>query len=141
MSGWMVWLLVFWFALLIFFFSTGGYFMFRKFLKGMPKEDGKSALDWQEYYIEQTKHLWTEPTKDLLKELVLPVPKPFRGVASQTIAGKIGELALQEKADQITEDLVVRGYILATPKRDHKWLIKALQNQQIDLNPYKQLLQ
>ena len=72
---------------------------------------------------------------------MLPVPKPFRGVASQTIAGKIGELALQEKADQITEDLVVRGYILATPKRDHKWLIKALQNQQIDLNPYKQLLQ
>ena len=31
-------------------FATGGYFMFRKFLKGMPKEDGKSDLDWQDYY-------------------------------------------------------------------------------------------
>ena len=141
MSGWMVWLLVFWFALLIFSFATGGYFMFRKFLKGMPKKDGKSDLEWQDYYIEQTRHMWTEPTKELLRKLVQPVPKPFRDVASQSIAGKIGELALKENAKQIDQDLVIRGYIIATPKRDHKWLIKALQDQKIDLQPYKQLLQ
>ncbi len=141
MPSWMVWLLVLWFPLLIFFFATGGYFMFRKFLKGLPKEDGKSDLEWQEYYIEQTKHMWTEPTKELLRKLVQPVPKPFRDVASQSIAAKIGELALKENAKEIDQDLVIRGYIIATPKRDHKWLIKALKDQKIDLQPYKELLQ
>lgn len=60
----------------------------------------------------------------MLNELVTPVPELFRDVAKQKIAGKIGELALQEKADAITEELVIRGYILATPKRDHKFLRK-----------------
>ncbi|KHF29531.1 hypothetical protein LR68_01601 [Anoxybacillus sp. BCO1] len=83
--------------------------MFRKFLKRLPKEDGKSELDWQQYYIEQTRHLWSEKEKALLEDLVRPVPELFRDVARQKIAGKIGELALQEKANRITEDLVVRA--------------------------------
>jgi hypothetical protein len=34
-----------------------GFFMFRKFLKRLPKEDGRSELDWQDYYIEKSRHL------------------------------------------------------------------------------------
>lgn len=115
--------------------------MFRKFLKRLPKEDGKSELDWQEYYIEQTRHLWGEEEKALLEELVKPVPELFRDVARQKIAGKIGELALQENASRITRDLIIRGYIMATPKRDHKFLIKTLKEKQINITPYEHLLQ
>lgn len=104
--------------------SIGGFFMFRKFLKRFPKEDGKSDMDWEEYYLDQTKHLWSKQQKDLLEDLVSPVPELFRDVARHKIAGKIGELALKEKAGDITEDLVIRGYIIATPKRDHKFLQK-----------------
>lgn len=117
----------------------GGFFMFRKFLKRLPKEDGKSILDWQEYYINKTLHLWTDEKKQLLNELVEPVPELFRDVAKHKIAGKIGELALKENADTLSEDIIIRGYIMATPKRDHKFLIKKLNEKKIDLTPYQNL--
>ncbi|ACJ33863.1 Uncharacterized conserved protein [Anoxybacillus flavithermus WK1] len=140
LTGWFLWFILFWVVFLLVTMSIGGFFMFRKFLKRLPKEDGKSELDWQQYYIEQTRHLWSEKEKALLEDLVRPVPELFRDVARQKIAGKIGELALQENANQITEDLVVRGYILATPKRDHKFLVKALREKQIDFTKYEHLL-
>lgn len=111
--------------------------MFRKFLKRLPKEDGKSDLDWQDHYISQSRHLWEQQQKELLEELVAPVPELFRDVAREKIAGKIGELALSEKASFITQDHVIRGYILATPKRDHKFLIKRLKEKNIDHRSYK----
>lgn len=116
--------------------SIGGFFMFRKFLKKIPKTDGMSELDWQEYYIDHTIHLWTDQAKSLLEELVKPVPKFVRDVAKQKIAGKIGQLALEEKADMITEELLIRGFILATPKQDHKFLLKTLQRKNIDTTNY-----
>lgn len=129
-----------WTVFLMGMFAIGGYFMFRKFLKRLPKEDGKSILDWQDYYIQQTRHLWSSQQKAFLEELVSPVPELFRDVAREKIAGKIGELALKEKASAMTQDLIVRGYIIATPKRDHKWLIKKLNEKHIDLSPYRSLL-
>ncbi|GGA48645.1 hypothetical protein GCM10007416_22250 [Kroppenstedtia guangzhouensis] len=141
MPDWIIWVMIPWFLFMFWFFATGGYFMFRKFLKGMPKEDGKSDLDWQDYYIEKTSHLWTDEQRALLEELTQPVPKLFRETAQRTIAGKIGELALREKADRMSERLIIRGYIMATPKRDHKWLIETLNKKEIDLTPYRELLQ
>ncbi|WP_400164054.1 DUF2621 domain-containing protein [Brevibacillus sp. TJ4] len=129
-----------WTFVLVTFMFIGGYFMFRKFLKSMPKQDGKSDLDWQDYYIEQTRSLWTEDGLTLLNELVEPVPQLFRDTARRTIAGKIGQLALEEKASQITTELIIKGYILATPKRDHKWLIQHLESKQIDYTPYQKYL-
>lgn len=126
LEGWFLWFILIWVVFLITMLSIGGFFMFRKFLKRLPKEDGKSELDWEEYYIQQTRHLWSEEQKALLEELVAPVPELFRDVARQKIAAKIGQLALEEKAPSITQDLVIRGYIIATPKRDHKFLIKRL---------------
>ncbi len=129
-----------WTFVLVALMGIGGYFMFRKFLKSMPKQDGKSDLDWQDYYIEQTRSMWTDEGLALLNELVEPVPKLFRDVARRSIAAKIGQLALEEKATTITIELIVKGYIIATPKRDHKWLIQHLQKKQIDYTPYEQYL-
>jgi hypothetical protein len=139
LTGWFLWFILIWVVFFITMLGIGGFFMFRKFLKKLPKEDGKSELDWQDYYIEKTRHLWPDEEKKLLEELVKPVPELFRDVARQKIAGKIGELALQEKAKSISQDLVVKGYIVATPKRDHKFLLKTLQEKQIDIAPYKEL--
>ncbi|MFV8827262.1 DUF2621 domain-containing protein [Alkalihalobacterium sp. APHAB7] len=139
MSTWFMWFIVFWTIFLVTVMFIGGYFMFRKFLKKLPKEDGMSILDWQDHYIQETIHLWPDDMKQLLEELVSPVPELFRDVARQKIAGKIGEIAVEEKADVITEELVVRGYIMATPKRDHKFLLKKLNEKQIDVAPYQAL--
>lgn len=133
----MEYILVLWGFGLIAFLGIGGFFMFRKFLKQLPKEDGKSDMYWQHYYIEQTKHMWGDEELALLNELVSPVPELFRDVAKQTIAGKIGEVALEKKATEITEEIIIQGYIIGTPKRDHRFLRKKLAEKQIDVRPYE----
>lgn len=139
LEGWFLWFILFWVVFLVSMLAIGGFFMFRKFLQRLPKEDGKSDLDWQDYYLAKTRHLWNQQEKDLLEDLVEPVPELFRDVARAKIAGKIGQLALEEKAKQINLDLIIRGYILATPKRDHKFLMKRLKEKQIDYSSYKAL--
>ncbi|MGJ7912609.1 DUF2621 domain-containing protein [Neobacillus sp. LXY-1] len=139
LQGWFMWFILFWVFFLVFSFGIGGYFMFRKFLKKMPKEDGKSVMDWEEHFVNESRHLWGSEEKALLEDLVSPVPELFRDVARHKIAGKIGELALNEKAPKISEELVIRGYIQATPKRDHKFLRKKLFENKIDVKPYEHL--
>ncbi|MGM0851401.1 MAG: DUF2621 domain-containing protein [Bacillota bacterium] len=139
LEGWFLYFILFWVVFLVTSFAIGGFFMFRKFLKRFPKDDGKSDLDWEEHYVNETIHLWGDEEKKMLNELVTPVPELFRDVAKQKIAGKIGELALKDRASSITQELVIRGYILATPKRDHKFLRKKLNEMQIDVTPYEHL--
>ncbi|NWQ40427.1 DUF2621 domain-containing protein [Bacillus sp. EB106-08-02-XG196] len=139
LTGWFLWFILIWIFAFAGLMAIGGFFMFRKFLKKMPKEDGKSVMDWEEHYVNQTRHLWGEEEKQLLEDLVSPVPELFRDVARHKIAGKIGELALNEKVSRITEELVIRGYIQATPKRDHKFLRKKLFENRIDVAPYEHL--
>lgn len=115
--------------------------MFRKFLKRMPKEDGISTIDWEEFYIEKTRQLWSEDQKIFLEELTSPVPELFRDVAQQRIAGEIGRLALERRLRHMTQDTIIEGYILATPKRDHKFLVKKLKEKEIDTAPYEELLE
>ncbi|MDQ0158930.1 hypothetical protein J2S77_000894 [Alkalibacillus salilacus] len=134
-------LLLIWSFIMLVLLVIGGYFMFRKFLKKLPKEDGKSIIDWEEYYVNQTIDLWSEDQKALLNELVEPVPDIFQDVAKQKIGAKIGQLALERRANSITLDLLIEGYILATPKRDHKFLIKRLEEKEIDFSPYEHLLE
>lgn len=121
--------------------GIGGFFMFRKFLKKMPKADGKSIIDWEEYYIDESLHMWDDDSKKLLNELVEPVPQLFRDVAKQKIAAKIAELALARRKEKITLDVMIEGYIKATPKRDHKFLVKTLNEKNIDFNRYEHLLE
>ncbi|MFY4773998.1 DUF2621 domain-containing protein [Metabacillus sp. RGM 3146] len=139
LNGLFMWFILFWILAMAGLLAIGGFFMFRKFLKRLPKEDGKSELDWQDHFIEKTRHLWNQREKELLESLVEPVPELFRDIARSKIAGKIGELALEENAAAISEDHVIRGYILATPKRDHKFLKKRLKEKNIDEMAYKAL--
>ena len=139
LSGWFLVFILFWVVVLIGLMAIGGFFMFRKFLKQLPTEDGKSILDWQNHYLEQTIHWWDEDAKALLNELCSPVPELFRQVAKEKIAGKIGELALLEKVNKIDQDIIIRGYILASPKRDHKFLRKKMKEMNIDTAPYEQI--
>jgi hypothetical protein len=139
LEGWFSYFIVAWTFILVGLFAIGGFFMFRKFLKKMPKQDGRSDMDWEEYYVDKTRKLWGSEEKNMLEELVSPVPELFRDVARHKIAGKIGELALKEKARRISVDLIIRGYIMATPKRDHKFLRKKLNEMKIDVTPYSHL--
>lgn len=141
MAEWMKWSALFWGFVMLAFMTIGGYFMFRKFMKVLPKADGKSKLDWQNYYVEQSRHLWTDESKALLDKLVEPVPAAFRDIAKHTIAAQIGQLALEDKAEAVTEAHCIKGYILATPRRDYKWLTTFLDDNGIDYSPYRHLLQ
>src|SRR5699024_8118340 len=129
--------ILFWGFLMIGAMAIGGFFMFRKFLKQLPKADGNSDMDWERYYIRETKHMWREEGKEFLEELVSPVPELFRDVARQTIAGKIGEVALYKNVNVITEDIIIEGYIIGTPKKDHRFLRKRLREKNIDVGPYE----
>lgn len=133
----MEYFIIIWGFLLLGLMGIGGFFMFRKFLKRLPKEDGKSLMDWEEYYIKNTIHMWQPPEKKLLNELVTPVPELFRDVAKHTIAGKIGEVALRKKEEIISRETLIEGYIIATPKRDHNFLRKKLKEENIDVAPYE----
>jgi len=129
-----------WTFVLIFFMSIGGFFMFRKFFKVLPKQDGKSKLDWQNHWVDASRHLWTEESKTFLDLLVSPVPKAFRDIAKHSIAAKIGQIAVESGASEVTRDHCLQGYIEATPKRDYRSLITFLDKHQIDYQPYKHLL-
>lgn len=133
--------IILWGFLLLGLMSIGGFFMFRKFLKKLPKEDGKSRMDWEEHYMEKTKHMWNDEEKVLLEELVSPVPELFRDVARHKIASKIGEVALMKKHTTITREILIEGYIIATPKRDHKFLRKKLKQKDINVAPYEQFFE
>lgn len=135
-----MWFIIFWVCVLLFFMSVGGYFMFRKFLKVLPKEDGKSKLDWQNHYVDNSRHLWTADSKAFLDQLVSPVPTAFRDIAKHSIAARIGQVALEADAKEVTRDHCIEGYILATPKRDYRSLTSFLEKQEIDYSAFKHLL-
>src|SRR5699024_5770113 len=135
----MSYLIIFWGFFMISMMAIGGFFMFCIFLKQLPKADGKLEMDWKQYYIDQKIHMWEDEEKALLEELVSPVPKLFRDVAKQTIASKIGELALKKNENKITRELLIEGYIVGTPKRDHRFLRRKLKQLNIDIEPYEHL--
>jgi len=139
-NRWFMNSIAFWGFVLLGMMCIGGFFMFRKFLKVLPKADGKSKLDWQNHWVETSRHLWSEDSKSFLDMLVQPVPSPFRDIAKHSIAAEIGRIALEEHADAVTQEHCIKGYISATPKRDYKFLISFLEKNKIDHKPYQHLL-
>jgi hypothetical protein len=137
---WFMYFIWFWTVVLVLFMSVGGFFMFRKFLKVLPQRDGKSKLDWQNYWVERSRELWTEESKAMLHKLVSPVPSAFRDIASHSIAAKIGQLAVESGASEVTNSHCIEGYIRATPKRDHNSLKSFLEKNNIDYSAYSHLL-
>lgn len=139
-NNFFMWFILFWVFILIFSLSIGGYFMFRKFFKVLPMSDGKSKLDWQNHYVDASRHLWTEDSKAFLEKLVSPVPGPFRDIARHTISARIGQVALEADASEVTRDHCIEGYILATPARDYRSLVTFLEKEQIDYRAYEHLM-
>jgi hypothetical protein len=137
---WFVYFIWFWTFVMVGAMAIGGFFMFRKFLKVMPKADGKSKLDWQNYWVERSRPLWTDESKAMLDKLVSPVPGPFRDIAKHSIAARIGQLAVESGASSVTNEHCIEGYILATPKRDYRSLKSFLDKNEIDYSAYKHLL-
>ncbi|CAM4452137.1 DUF2621 domain-containing protein [Paenibacillus tarimensis] len=139
-SNWFMYFILFWAVVMVVFMSIGGFFMFRKFLKVLPMRDGKSKLDWQNYWVERSRPMWTDESKQFLDELVSPVPGPFRDIAKHSIAAKIGQVAIESGASSVTRAHCIEGYIRATPARDYRSLISFLDKKGIDYTPYKHLL-
>ncbi|WP_098748693.1 DUF2621 domain-containing protein [Paenibacillus sp. EZ-K15] len=138
--SWFMNSIAFWGWVMLGLMGIGGFFMFRKFLKVLPKADGKSKLDWQNYWVERSRPLWTDESKAFLDELVQPVPGPFRDIAKHSIAAEIGKIAVESGANEVTRDHCIKGYIVATPKRDYKFLMNFLHKKGIDYTPYKHLI-
>ncbi|GAA0133401.1 DUF2621 domain-containing protein [Paenibacillus sp. YSY-4.3] len=139
-NRWFMNSIAFWGFVMLGVMCIGGFFMFRKFLKVLPKADGMSKLDWQNHWVEKSRHLWTDEAKAFLDLLVQPVPTPFRDIAKHSIAAEIGKIALQEEAAEVTQDHCIKGYIVATPKRDYKFLMSFLEKSNIDYRPYQHLI-
>lgn len=138
--NWFMYFIVFWAIVMVVAMSIGGFFMFRKFLKVLPMRDGKSKLDWQNYWVERSRSMWGEDAKQFLDELVSPVPSAFRDIAKHSIAAKIGQVAIENGATAVTREHCIEGYIRATPKRDYRSLISFLDRKGIDYTPYQHLL-
>ncbi|MFC5701912.1 DUF2621 family protein [Cohnella faecalis] len=137
---WFMLFIAFWTIVLVAFMCVGGFFMFRKFLKVLPQRDGKSKLDWQNHWVERSRELWTDDSKAMLDKLVSPIPTAFRDIAKHSIAAKIGQIAVESGASEVTSEHCVEGYIKATPKRDHRSLQAFLDKNQIDYSAHQHLL-
>ncbi|ACS99927.1 MULTISPECIES: DUF2621 domain-containing protein [Paenibacillus] len=137
---WFMFFIIFWAVVMVGAMAIGGFFMFRKFLKVLPQRDGKSKLDWQNYWVERSRSMWTDESKGFLDELVSPVPSAFRDIAKHSIAAKIGQVAIDNGASEVTRDHCIEGYIRATPKRDYRSLVSFLERKGIDYDPYRHLL-
>ncbi|OBR66355.1 hypothetical protein A7K91_24350 [Paenibacillus oryzae] len=139
-SSWFMYFIVFWAIIMVLAMSVGGFFMFRKFLKVLPMRDGKSKLDWQNYWVDRSRSMWGDDAKALLDELVSPVPSAFRDIAKHSIAAKIGQVAIEQGAEAVTREHCIEGYIRATPSRDYRSLVNFLNRKGIDYSAYEHLL-
>ncbi|AUD13876.1 DUF2621 domain-containing protein [Planococcus sp. MB-3u-03] len=94
-----------------------------KFLKSMPKEDGLSDLNWEEYYVEK-RSTYGEPKKRALERIGTAGAGPFPPGGETENRGAHRRDPAGGKAKKMELQHIIRGYIQATPKRDHKFLRK-----------------
>lgn len=80
---------------------------------------------------------WNQDAKDLLEELVSPIPVFVRPMAKK----KIENIILEGVAgDVVTKDDVVKGYLAASPGEMQERAVKLLKAKGVDLAPYAELL-
>ncbi|GMK39344.1 hypothetical protein PCCS19_23980 [Paenibacillus sp. CCS19] len=139
-QSWFMYFIIFWVVVMIGFMSIGGFMMFRKFLKVLPKRDGKSKLDWQNYWVDRSRGMWSDDSKSFLEELVSPVPSAFRDIARHSIAARIAQVAIEKGDSEVSRDHCIEGYIRATPKRDYRSLVSFLNKRGIDYSAFTHLL-
>jgi hypothetical protein len=82
---------------------------------------------------------WQEDSTQLLDELMKPLPVFVRPMAKKSIKSKVEQVAQESGAEEVNKEHVVRGYIIAAP--DKSRAVTALEANQIDLTPYKNLIE
>jgi hypothetical protein len=83
---------------------------------------------------------YIKDAKDLLEELIAPIPVFVRPMAKKAIEKKIVEVAKENGHAQIEESDVLRGYILAGSGKDKERMKEFLSKKGIDLAPYADIL-
>lgn len=81
---------------------------------------------------------WNQDAKELLEELVKPIPVFARPMAKKKIEGVIKSVV---EGDTVTKDDVVKGYILASPGDMQERAVKMLKAKKIDLTPFEDILE
>ena len=81
---------------------------------------------------------WNQEAKDLLEELVKPIPVFVRPMAKKKIEAIILDGV---EGEVVSKEDVVKGYIIASPGDMQVRAIKLLKAKGIDLAPYEDLLQ
>lgn len=81
---------------------------------------------------------WNQDAKDLLEELVSPIPVFVRPMAKKKIENIILEGV---SSDSVTKEDVVKGYIIASPGDMQIRAVKLLKAKGIDLTPFESLLE
>ncbi|WP_318503810.1 DUF2621 family protein [Bacillus sp. T3] len=81
---------------------------------------------------------WNQDAKDLLEELVSPIPVFVRPMAKKKIENIILEGV---SSDTVTKEDVVKGYIIASPGDMQVRAVKLLKAKGIDLAPFEELLE
>jgi hypothetical protein len=82
---------------------------------------------------------YTAKSKELLEELLSPIPFFVRPMAKKMIDKKIREVASEKGHSQIGEDDVIRGYIMAGQNKDQERIKDFLAKKGIDLSEYQDL--
>jgi hypothetical protein len=80
---------------------------------------------------------WNQDAKDLLEELVKPIPVFVRPMVKKKIESIILDGV---KGENVCKDDVVKGYIIASPGEMQERAIKLLKAKGIDLAPFDDLL-
>lgn len=81
---------------------------------------------------------WNQDAKDLLEELVKPIPAFVRPMAKKKIEAIIVDGI---EGELVSKDDVIKGYILASPGDMQERAVKLLTAKGIDLSPFETLLQ
>ena len=81
---------------------------------------------------------WNQDAKDLLEELVKPIPIFARPMAKKKIQGVILKVV---EGDEVTKQDVIKGYIMASPGDMQERAVKMLKAKKIDLTPFEDVLQ
>lgn len=80
---------------------------------------------------------WNQDAKDLLEELVSPIPVFVRPMAKKKIENTI---LAGVSGSVVTKDDVVKGYLVGSPGDMQERAVKLLKAKGVDLAPYAELL-
>jgi hypothetical protein len=83
---------------------------------------------------------WTNEAKNLLTELLEPVPAFVRIMIKRGIKKKIEEVAKGENSTDINKEHVLHGFILASPKGSIDNVKKTLDSKNIDYSAYQHII-